>query len=143
MKAMKKMIMLAAALTLGLSAWAQAPQARSSQKAGKAEMVQKEQMVNHETVGKAEKMDAKAPHEQIGAKKSSSRVVTVTSSNVRLRKTASSKAASHKEGGKPIVLKKGAKLTYLGTSGNYYKVSYNGVTGYISKKYGKVSYKKK
>ena len=58
---------------------------------------------------------------------------TVTTDNVNMRRSASSSS---------VVLEridKGDSITVLGTSGNYYKVSYNDRTGYVLKQYVDVS----
>lgn len=52
---------------------------------------------------------------------------------VSLRKSASSSAS------RIARLDKGASVTILGTSGSYYKVSYNGQEGYVSKQYVQLS----
>lgn len=63
-------------------------------------------------------------------------VVVVNGTNVRLRWGPSLNSAIYSNGnGKPIYPKKGARLTYLGQNGNWYMVSYNGNTLYISKDY--------
>lgn len=55
---------------------------------------------------------------------------------VKLRKNASSNSTSVKyKNGKIVVIPKGASIKYVKTSGNFYKVTYKGYTGYIAKKY--------
>ena len=55
---------------------------------------------------------------------------------VKLRKNASTNSTSVKyKNGKIVVIPKGASIKYVKTSGNFYKVTYKGYTGYIAKKY--------
>ena len=58
---------------------------------------------------------------------------TVTASSLNMRKSASADSEVVK------VLKQGAKVTIKGTSGSWYKVTYNGKTGFVAKKYVEVS----
>ena len=57
----------------------------------------------------------------------------VTASSLNMRKSASSQSDVVK------VLKEGQKVTIKGTSGSWYKVEVNGKTGYVAKKYIKVT----
>lgn len=57
----------------------------------------------------------------------------VTASSLNMRRSASTDSDVVK------VLREGAKVTIKGTSGSWYKVSYNGNTGYVAKKYVNVS----
>ena len=57
----------------------------------------------------------------------------VTASSLNMRKSASTDSDVIK------VLREGAKVTIKGTSGSWYKVTYNGNTGYVAKKYISVS----
>jgi len=67
---------------------------------------------------------------------SSGSVVVVNGVNVRLRWGPSLNASIYTNGnGRPIYPKKGTRLTYLGQSGNWYKVRYNGNVLYISMDY--------
>lgn len=54
---------------------------------------------------------------------------TVTASSLNMRKSASSDAKVLS------VLKEGAKVNIIGSSGNWYKISYGNKTGYVSKSY--------
>lgn len=66
----------------------------------------------------------------------SAKYVVVNGDNVRLRWGASLNASIYSDNhGKAIYPNKGARLTYLGQTGDWYKVSYNGNTLYISKKH--------
>ena len=58
---------------------------------------------------------------------------TVTASSLNMRKAASTDSDVIK------VLKEGTKVTINGTSGSWYKVTVNGKTGYVGKKYISVS----
>jgi len=59
-----------------------------------------------------------------------------TTTAVKLRKHAANNSSSVKNRkGQGVVIPKGAAITYVGSKGNYYKVSYNGYTGYVAKKY--------
>ena len=58
---------------------------------------------------------------------------TVTASSLNMRRSASTDSDVIK------VLREGAKVTIKGTSGSWYKVTYNGNTGYVAKKYVSVS----
>ena len=58
---------------------------------------------------------------------------TVTASSLNMRKSTSTESKV------VAVLRKGKKVTILGTSGSWYKIKYNGKTGYAAKKYIKVS----
>ena len=63
-------------------------------------------------------------------------VVVVNGVSVRLRWGPSLDASVFTNGqGKPIYPSKGSQLTYLGESGNWYKVRYKGNELYISKSY--------
>ncbi len=63
-------------------------------------------------------------------------VVVVNGVHVRLRWGPSLNAAVYTNGyGTPIYPARGARLTYLGQAGNWYKVRYNGNVLYISKDY--------
>ena len=63
-------------------------------------------------------------------------VVVVDGVNVRLRWGPSLNAAIYTNNhGKPIYPSNGSRLTYLGQSGNWYKVRYGGKVLYISKDY--------
>lgn len=63
-------------------------------------------------------------------------VVVVNGVNVRLRYGPGLNYAIYSNNrGNPIYPSKGSRLTYLGQSGNWYKVRYNGQTLYISKDY--------
>lgn len=65
--------------------------------------------------------------------------VVVSGTNVRLRWGPSLNASIYTNGnGRPIYPSKGTRLTYLGQSGNWYKVRYNGNVLYISKDYSYV-----
>ena len=67
---------------------------------------------------------------------SSGSVVVVNGTHVRLRWGPSLNASIYSNGyGTPIYPARGARLTYLGQSGNWYKVRYNGNVLYISKDY--------
>lgn len=67
---------------------------------------------------------------------SSGSVVVVNGKNVRLRWGPSLNASIYTNGyGKPIYPSKGTRLTYLGQTGNWFKVRYNGNVLYISKDY--------
>jgi len=115
MKAIKTML-LAAALTFGMSAWAQAPAPQHGQPAP-----------NHHE---------KVERHKVAPKKTHKRQVTVITGNVRLRQSASKNAHSVRNSrGQRIILPRGARLTVIGSMGNYYKVSYNRHIGYISKRY--------
>ncbi len=56
-----------------------------------------------------------------------------TTANLNLRKSASTSAAIL------VTIPSGKAVTYLGTYGSWYKVSFSGRTGYVSSKYVKVS----
>jgi len=59
-----------------------------------------------------------------------------TTSAVKLRNHAANNSHSVKDKrGNNVVIPKGAKVTYVDSKGNYYKVTYKGYTGYIAKKY--------
>ncbi len=58
---------------------------------------------------------------------------TVTASSLNMRKSASSDSDVVK------VLRQGTKVTIKGTSGSWYKISVDGKTGYVAKKYISVS----
>lgn len=67
---------------------------------------------------------------------SSATVVVVNGTNVRLRWSPSLSGAIYSNGnGRPIYPRKGARLAYLGQTGNWFKVRYNGNVLYISKDY--------
>ena len=67
---------------------------------------------------------------------SSGSTVVVNGVHVRLRWGPSLNASIYTNGyGRPIYPSKGTRLTYLGQSGNWYKVRYNGNVLYISKDY--------
>jgi len=69
-------------------------------------------------------------------KDSKSVLVVVNGENVRLRHGASLNAAIYcDKKGKPVYPPKGARLTYVGEKGDWYKVYYAGKTLYISKKH--------
>lgn len=60
--------------------------------------------------------------------------VVVDGVHVRLRLGASTSAPIlTNASGSPVYPPKGARLTYLGTSGNFYQVNYNGYSAYISR----------
>lgn len=62
--------------------------------------------------------------------------VVVSGTHVRLRWGPSLNAAIYTNGyGTPIYPARGARLTYLGQTGNWFKVRYNGNVLYISKDY--------
>jgi hypothetical protein len=62
--------------------------------------------------------------------------VVVNGTHVRLRWGPSLNASIYSNSyGQPIYPARGARLTYLGQSGNWYKVRYNGNVLYISKDY--------
>lgn len=70
------------------------------------------------------------------SKNAAAKHVVVNGENVRLRWGASLNATIYCDNkNKPIYPSKGAKLNYLGQTGDWYKVSYNGNTLYISKKH--------
>lgn len=70
------------------------------------------------------------------ASPSGKKVVVVNGDNVRLRWGASLNATIYSDNrGKAIYPSKGDRLNYLGQTGDWYKVSYNGNTLYISKKH--------
>ena len=62
--------------------------------------------------------------------------VILNGTNVRLRLEPNLQCGWLKDAkGQPIYLKKGTKLTYLGESGDFYQVKYEGKTLYVSKKF--------
>jgi len=133
--------LLAAVCIMGPAAWAQdhvqaqAAHVGNAQKMEKASKIEKaEPMSEHATQAiKVDKNHSKA----VKATTEAPSKVKVTTSNVKLRKSASSKAAAVTSKGKSLVIKKGTSLKCLGIKGNYYKVSYKGKTGYISTRYAK------
>ena len=62
--------------------------------------------------------------------------VVLNGTNVRLRFEPNLQCGWLKDAkGQPTYLKKGTKLVYLGESGDFYKVKYEGKTLYVSKQY--------
>ena len=64
--------------------------------------------------------------------------VVVTGTNVRLRKSPSIKGAIYTVNQAPVYPKKGERIKYMGESGDFYKVNYNGNYLYISKQFSRL-----
>ena len=87
---------------------------------------------------KADKKADKKSDKKVEKKASDSKAksVVVAGDNVRLRWEASLEGKIYSNSkGKAIYPSKGAKLTYLGEEGNFFKVKYKGNVLYISKDY--------
>ncbi|MBQ0116269.1 MAG: hypothetical protein KBT10_10450 [Bacteroidales bacterium] len=69
-------------------------------------------------------------------RRNTTRVVVVDGVHVRLRHGPSTSYGIFTDSyGRPVYPARGARLPYLGTYGNFYKVNYNGYTVYISRDY--------
>jgi len=113
---------------MGMTATAQVSQQRVHSQQPVTNTQQKVQKSQPMQSGKVEAQVKTQSHK-------SGNVVRATTA-VKLRRTASSKASTVKnKKGQTVVVPKGAAVNIVKSSGNFYKVTYKGYTGYIAKKY--------
>jgi len=134
MKAKRLILMLAAATALCFGANAQAYKSHTEQ--GKQVHVQKSQP-GVKAIDKNDKVAHKQEmsHKEVAHKGTPAKGFRTTTA-VKLRKHAANNSHSVKDKrGNSIVIPKGASIKYVGSKGNYYKVTYKNYTGYVAKKY--------
>jgi hypothetical protein len=149
MKAIKifQVLVFGMALMLCTSLDAQVQKSQPGNKNAQAQKQPVEQVQKSQPAATASQAPKSQPAQQVSksqpqaSKASKAKKSTVgkgfrTTVAVKLRKNASSNSTSVKyKNGKIVVIPKGGSIKYVKTSGNFYKVTYKGYTGYIAKKY--------